>query len=88
MYEAITAGKRQQLQVAVAVAVGRYLRSNGKKTLSGLSTALDCKSVQIRLQHRNLRQKFEANELQSWIKYVGCSICAHSSTKNRRNAES
>ena len=36
MYEAITAGKHQQLQVAV----GRYLRNNGKKTLSSLSTVI------------------------------------------------
>ena len=36
MHEAIIAGKHQQLQVAV----GRYLRINGKKTLSGLSTVI------------------------------------------------
>ena len=36
MYEAIIAGKHQQLQVVV----GRYLRNNGKKTLSDLSTVI------------------------------------------------
>ena len=36
MYEAIMVGKHQQLQVAV----GRYLRNNGKKALSGLSTII------------------------------------------------
>ena len=36
MYEAITKSKHQQLQVAV----GRYLRADGKKTLSGLSTVI------------------------------------------------
>ena len=36
MHEAITAGKHQQLQVDV----GRYLRNNGKKTLSGLRSTV------------------------------------------------
>ena len=36
MYKAITSGKHQQLQVVV----GRYLRSNVKKTLSGLGTVI------------------------------------------------
>ena len=36
MYEAITTNKHQQLQVAL----GRYVRTDGKKTFSGLSTMI------------------------------------------------
>jgi hypothetical protein len=70
MYEAIPAGKHQQLQMAV----GRYLRNNGKKTLSGLSTVI-AKVFRFVYRTAICARNLKLMNSHTWSKCVGCSIC-------------